>query len=106
MLLVLALHHARNSRSRQNNKMFNFNLFIGICVNPFKEPIPLSPSPCPVPLHHTRTVSSLELEVTLVSFLWWFVFCVFFVHLSMDTACSQFVGFLVTNPCEQSRFSG
>lgn len=49
-------------------------LLVGICMNPFNEAIPLSPSPSLPSLHPMRMVSFLELEVSLVSFLWFLFF--------------------------------
>lgn len=66
-----------------------FISFVGICVNPFKEAIPLSPSPSPISLPHMCMIPYLELNC--LGFIFWVVF---FVH-QMDTACSQFAGFLL-----------
>lgn len=52
--------------------------------------------PHPIPLHHMHTVSSPELEVSL-SFLWVFVFCVFFVHLSNGYCMWSVHGFLIVS---------
>lgn len=78
-----------------------FISFVGICVNPFKEAIPLSPSPSPISLPHMCMIPYLELNC--LGFIFWVV-CLF---CSSDGYCMQSVRrFFVTNLCKQSRFSG
>lgn len=59
--------------------------FVGICVNPFKETTPLSPSSSPVSLPHMCVVSYLELKS--LGFIFWVV-CLF---CSSDGYCMQLV---------------